>query len=97
MVARIHHSELHREKAEAAKRLWEDSIIPAMKKHKGFKNIYVLTNAKNGKVTTISIWESENAAAEWANSDDFRQYSGKLKDHVKSLPSSEIFDVSIAG
>jgi heme-degrading monooxygenase HmoA len=97
MIARIHQSELHREKAEAAKSLWEGSIIPAMKKHKGFKNIYVLTNAKSGKVTTISIWESESAATEWANCEDFRKYSGKLKDHVKKIPSMEVFDVSIAG
>jgi heme-degrading monooxygenase HmoA len=97
MVARVHHSELIPEKAEEARNLWEHRIIPAMKKQPGFKHVYVLTDAGTRKVTTISLWESEQAAEAWGKSNDHKGLSLQNTDKITKLPVTETFEVSIHG
>jgi heme-degrading monooxygenase HmoA len=97
MIARVHQSVLVPEKAEEARALWQHRIIPAMKKHDGFKRVYVLTDAATRKVTTISIWESETAADEWARSNDHNSLRVQNSDKVTNVPVTETFEVSIEG
>jgi quinol monooxygenase YgiN len=49
---------------DEGRRALEEQIIPALKKHKGFKRGSWLLDPKTGEVTAISIWEDEAALKE---------------------------------
>ena len=95
MIARVASSKADRKHAEGARQLWEKEIIPAMKKHRGFRNLYVLGDDKNGRVLTISIWDSEEAAKGWDSSEDFRRFRSALGPHVEHVPQPDHYTVEI--
>ena len=39
--------------------LYNDSLIPADKALKGWQGSYLMTDAGNGKILSITVWESE--------------------------------------
>ena len=39
--------------------LHNDSLVPAAKAQKGWRGSYLMTDAGNGKIISITIWESE--------------------------------------
>ena len=51
-------------RVEEGKRLLHDTIIPALKAHKGFKRGSWLLNTQTAELTAISIWEDEAALKE---------------------------------
>ena len=36
-----------------------DSVLPTLKKHKGFKNLLYLTNRDTNKCTAVVLWDTE--------------------------------------
>lgn len=97
MIARVASSNAHRDRTEEARQLWEREIIPAMKKHRGFRNVYVLGDEKSGRVLTISIWDSEEAARAWDASDDISRFKQALSKHVEHVPQPDQYTVQLHG
>lgn len=93
MIARVGVTRIRPRDVEASRRLWEDEIIPAMRKHEGFRHLYVLGNDRTNQVITISIWDSEEAAAAWARSDDLRRFKIGLKPYREPVPGT--FDITL--
>jgi heme-degrading monooxygenase HmoA len=50
--------------ANEAQKLWRDSILPLIKKQKGYAGVSRLTNRKTGDGLSVSYWETEQAMKE---------------------------------
>ena len=49
----------HKKQGEAIK-IYKESVEPAVKEQKGFKNIHLLTDPDTSKFISITFWETEN-------------------------------------
>jgi heme-degrading monooxygenase HmoA len=48
-------------RADEALKLWKESILPLIKKQKGYAGVTMLTNRKTGDGLSVSYWETEQA------------------------------------
>jgi heme-degrading monooxygenase HmoA len=51
-------------RTDEALKLWKESILPLIKKQKGYAGVSMLTNRKTGDGLSVSYWETEQAMKE---------------------------------
>src|SRR5690348_6659498 len=51
-------------RTDEALKLWKESILPVIKKQKGYAGVSLLTNRKTGNGLAVSYWETEQAMKE---------------------------------
>jgi heme-degrading monooxygenase HmoA len=51
-------------KTDEALKLWTQSVLPLIKKQKGYAGVSMLTNRKTGDGLSVSYWETEQAMKE---------------------------------
>ena len=98
MHARITIGTFQTGKLEEAIKIDRDSIVPALKKQKGFKGYYGLIDRKTGKAIAISLWnmEADMMAAEGSGS--YRELLAKLMPlGAGRPPTMEHYEVSVQG
>ncbi len=62
MYARVTSAEIFKEKIDQFIEIYEEYVVPAAKKQKGFKGIHLLVDRKTGTGMSITYWESEEDA-----------------------------------
>ena len=62
MFARVTFTQVDLNKFDETIGLYRDSVIPAAKSQKGYRGAYLLTDRKNGKGISITIWDNEEYA-----------------------------------
>jgi heme-degrading monooxygenase HmoA len=82
-------------KIDEAIGVYRDSVVPAAKQQKGHKGHYLLTDRKNGKSISISLWETEADMAAGESSGHYQQQVAKFKDMFAAPPVREGYEVSI--
>jgi hypothetical protein len=78
---------------EDAVQLFEERVLPRLREQEGYEGIVVLANP-DGKAMLVSVWETEEAAAESASF-----ASGALDEFVtlfRSPPGREQYEVKFA-
>lgn len=99
MIARVTLAEIDpvRMSVERATRLFEDSVVPALREQDGYEGAYVLLSGQ-GRVLAMTFWESEGAAeAGLRGSRSF--YAEQVEKFVtlyRSPPGRETYDVVVA-
>ena len=96
MFARVATIQGKPEKVDDVIRNFKEQVLPAAKKIKGFKEGYMMVNRQTGKVTGMTIWESQQGIQDSkTNAGRFvpqmSQISGATQD-----PSVDIFEVAVA-
>jgi len=74
---------------------YRDSIVPAAESQKGYVKAYLLTNSKEDKGISISVWESEDDAVAGEQSGYYQEQVGKIKYLFASVPVREGYEVSV--
>ncbi|MBI4787624.1 MAG: antibiotic biosynthesis monooxygenase [Chloroflexi bacterium] len=59
MYARIATVQIQPGKLDEAVRIFQDSVVPAAKRQKGFKSIMLMTDRNTGKGVSVAVWETE--------------------------------------
>ena len=99
MIARVTLAEIDpvRMSVDRATRLFEDSVVPALREQDGYQGAYVLLS-EEGKVLALTFWETEEAAsAGLRGSRSF--YAEQIEKFVtlyRSPPGREMYDVVVA-
>lgn len=62
MFARITSAQIDPKNIEQFKKIYEESVIPAAKKQKGFRGISLMVNLETGDGLSIGYWDSEEDA-----------------------------------
>ena len=99
MIARVTLAEIDpvRISVDRASRLFEDSVVPALRERDGYEGAYVLLSDQ-GKVLALTFWETEEAAeAGLRGTRSF--YAEQVEKFVtlyRSPPGREMYDVVVA-
>jgi heme-degrading monooxygenase HmoA len=76
-------------------KLFEDSVIPAAKSQKGFREAYLLSDSKSGKGVSITFWDSEEEAIANEQSGYYQDQVNKFKEYFTAPPVREGYEVSV--
>ena len=99
MIARVTLAEIDavRMSVDRAVRLFQDSVVPALRDQDGYQGAYVLLSDE-GKVLALTFWQSEEAAeAGLRGTRSF--YAEQIEKFVtlyRSPPGREMYDVVVA-
>jgi heme-degrading monooxygenase HmoA len=99
MIARVTLAEIDpvRISVERASRLFEDSVVPALRDQDGYEGAYVLLSDQ-GKVLALTFWESEAAAQAGLQGTQsfYVEQVEKFVTLYRSPPGREMYDVLVA-
>ena len=95
MFARVTFTQVDLNKFDETVGLYRDSVIPAAKSQNGYRGAYLLTDRKNGKGISITIWDSEGDAIANEQSGYYQEQLGKFKDSFTAPPERAGYEVSI--
>ena len=95
MYARLTFVQVKLDRIDEAIKLYKKSVIPAMKKQKGFTGAYLLVDRQAGKGIAIAFWKSEKLAL--ANEENlyYQEQLVKFLDMFSGPPIKEGYEVSV--
>jgi len=97
MYARVTIATAQPGKVDEAVRVMRDSILPAVKKQKGFKSLFFLTNRNTGKGMVIGLWNTEADMTAGESSEFYREQVAKMVPLLDGSPAMEHYEVSVKG
>jgi heme-degrading monooxygenase HmoA len=74
-----------------------DSVLPALKKQKGFKGMTFLTNRSTNKGIVIGLWNTEADMAAGESSGFYKEQVAKVAPHLAGAPTMEHYEVGVKG
>ena len=95
MYARAVNIQFQSGKVDEASRIVKDTIVPTMKRQKGFKGQLLLTQKDTGKAISINLWETEADLTAFETSPLYKELLGKLGSLLAGPPASERYEVSV--
>ena len=94
MYARVTSVQVLPDKFDEAIGIFRESVIPAANQQKGHKGHYLLTDRKNSKAISISLWETEADMVAGETSGHYLQQLAKFKGIFAAPPVREDYEVS---
>ena len=82
-------------KVDEAVAIFRDSVAPAARQQKGFKNAYFLVDRSANKIVGFSLWESEADVAALAESHFYQEQAAKFAAVFAGPPEREVYEVLI--
>jgi len=76
-------------------KIYKESIVPAAESQKGYVKAYLLTNSKENKGISITVWDNEEDAVAGEQSGYYQEQIGKVKHLFASVPVREGYEVSV--
>ncbi|MFH1071477.1 MAG: hypothetical protein V1794_17800 [Candidatus Glassbacteria bacterium] len=76
---------------------FETKVVTAVKIHKGFRAIYLLTDHKTGKTISLSLWDSKNDAYDNEQSGYYQAQMDEFKGFSTASSVFEGYEVSVQG
>ena len=99
MIARVTLAEIDavRMSVDRAVRLFQESVVPALREQDGYQGAYVLLSDE-GKVLALTFWETEEAAEAGLHGTRsfYAEQIEKFVTLYRSPPGREMYDVVVA-
>jgi heme-degrading monooxygenase HmoA len=95
MYARVITVQIQPIRVDEAIRIYQDSVVPAAKQQKGFKNIWLLTDRKSGKGISVVLWETEADMIASETSGYLSAQLAKFGSFFTIPPITERYEVSV--
>lgn len=99
MIARVTLAEIDavRMSVDRAVRLFQESVVPALREQDGYQGAYVLLSDE-GKVLALTFWDSEEAAEAGLRGTRsfYEEQIEKFVTLYRSPPGREMYDVVVA-
>jgi heme-degrading monooxygenase HmoA len=93
MYARITSAQIALDKIDRFKKIYEESVVPAARKQKGFKGICLMVDPKTGEGISMTFWESEQDALANEKNLYYQRQVAKFIPFYKRQPIREGFEV----
>ena len=81
-------------KVEEVIATFRDSVLPAARQQKGFKDAYLLVDRSTNKGVGLSLWESEADLAALMESGFYQEQVAKLAAAFAGPPEREVYEVA---
>ncbi len=95
MYARVTIALVDVERIEQFQKIYENSVVPAAKKQKGFRGISLMFNPKTGEGMSISYWDTEEHALANEKSLYYQQQVAKFIPFFKRDPRREGYEILV--
>ena len=97
MVARVTLAEFDtvRLSIDDAVELYKESVVPELQQQQGYEGVYVLANPQ-GKLLTMTFWESEDAAEAGVSSGYYAAQIEKFVTYFRAPAGRETYEVALA-
>jgi len=97
MYARVTFATAEPAKVDQTIKTMRDSVLPVVKKQKGFEGLIYLTNRKTGKGMVIGLWNTEDDLAAVESSGVYQAQVAKVIPLLSGPPTMERYEVSLKG
>jgi heme-degrading monooxygenase HmoA len=95
MYARATLALINIDKIEQFRKIYEESVVPAAKKQKGFRGISLMVNLKTGEGMSISYWDNEEDALANEKSRYYQEQVAKFIPFYKRQPIREGYEILV--
>jgi heme-degrading monooxygenase HmoA len=95
MFARVTSARIDKDKIEQFKKIYEENVVPAAKKQKGFKGICLMVDRKTGEGLSISYWATEEDVLTTEKNLYYQQQVARFLPFYTRDPIREGFEVLV--
>ena len=97
MYARVTFATAQSGKTEEIAKVIRDSVLPALKKQKGFNGLLHMGDRKTGKGMNIALWDSEADMTAGETSGFYREQVAKVVPLLAGATTMEHYEVTLQG
>ncbi len=97
MFARLTTVSVQLDKVAEVTRIYNESILPAVKAASGNRGVYLLIDAASGKGISMTLWDSEASGATYDSSGTYRELVGKVAALFSAPPTLTTYEVVAQG
>lgn len=97
MHARVTSVSVQPDKVAETTRVYNESILPAVKAANGNRGVYLLMDAASGKGMSITLWDSQADGEAYDASGTYRELVGKVAPFFSAPPSLATYEVGAQG
>ena len=97
MHARVTTVSVQPDKVAETTRVYNESIMPAIKAAAGNRGALLLIDPASGKGLSITLWDSEAAGQAYDTSGTYREQVAKVAPFFSGPPSLETYEVGAQG
>lgn len=97
MFARVTTVSIQPDKVADVTRIYNESILPAVKAASGNRGVFLLIDAATGTGMSITLWDSQVAGEAYDASGSYREQVGKVVPFFSGPPSLATYEVAAQG
>ncbi|MBF6591933.1 MAG: hypothetical protein IVW57_15600 [Ktedonobacterales bacterium] len=94
MYARVTTVTIQPDKVAETTRIYNESILPAIKQASGNRGAFLLMDPTSGKGISITLWNSESDGQAYDTSGSYREQVNKISSFFSGPPSLATYDVA---
>jgi heme-degrading monooxygenase HmoA len=95
MYARVTSAQIDPMNIDKFKEIYEESVVPAAKKQKGFQGISLMINRETGDGLSIGYWDSEEDAIETEKNLFYQEQVAKFIPYYVKHPIRDGYEVMV--
>ena len=95
MYSQVVRAQVQPGKLDEAAAIFRDSVSPAARQEKGFKNNYFVVDRSANKIMGFSLWESEADVVALAESGFYQEQVAKFAAVFAGPPEREVYEVLV--
>jgi heme-degrading monooxygenase HmoA len=97
MHARVTSVSVQPDKVAETTRIYNESILPAIKAASGNRGVFLLIDATTGKGLSITLWNAEADGQAYDTSGTYREQVSKVSPFFSAPPSLATYEVAAQG
>lgn len=97
MIARVTSVSVQPDKVAEVTRIYNESILPAVKAARGNRGVFLLIDAATGKGLSFTSWESQADGEAYDASGSYREQVAKVAAFFSAPPSLATYEVAAQG
>ncbi len=94
MHARVTTVSVQPDKVTETTRIYNESILPAIKAANGNRGVFLLIDPASGKGVSITLWDSQTDGEVYDSSGSYREQVGKVAQYFSAPPSLDTYEVA---
>ncbi len=97
MIARVTSVSVQPDKVAEVVRIYNESILPAVKAARGNRAVYLLIDANSGKGMSVTAWDSQADGEAYDSSGSYREQVAKVAVFFAAPPSLATYEIAAMG
>ena len=93
MYARLTRSQVRVERIEQSVKIFNESVVPASKRQKGYRGLLLFLNSKTGEAVTLGLFDSEEDCLASEDNHFYQEQLVKFINFFSSPPVREGYEV----